>query len=959
MNVNNINADFFGFELKSKEYIREVSGTLHSFEHKKSGARLCYLDREDENKTFAIAFKTPPSDNTGVFHIIEHSVLSGSRKFPVKEPFVELLKGSLNTFLNALTYEDKTVYPVSSRNEKDFFNLTDVYLDAVFHPLMLEDKAIFYNEGWRYERDDEGNLTYNGVVYNEMKGAYSSPDESAVSALNKALFSGSIYEYDSGGNPEHIPELSYEGFVSTHEKYYHPSNSYIFLDGKMDIDKMLSLIDSYLCEYERKEMAIPNAFSPAKDAGDIRVEFEPGGEHDSGRMISARVFGECKEHALLIATAALLNAVAGSNDSPLKKALIEEGLCEDVSVFTNTTLMQTVMLEYHGINPKLCEKIKARSNEIIASLANGELCKDTIKANLDRLKFRYREKDYGSLPKGVAFALAVYGVWLYGIEPSTALKYEDALEYLYSLLDTDYYHRLLCDIFINCPHRATALLVPDESYLERKEEVLKSRLSEIDKKMRPDERKHMQEISELVQVRNCKQDSPEALDTIPALTIDDIAVKKSKKFTEISHRDGVKILKHNLETEGIMYTELYFSVHDLDKEELSLLQILSSLLSNSDTENYSESELKNKIKSSLGSFSILPTVLTDTSDITAATPYMTVHTSALCENGDILVHLIEEVLTKTKFTNSENLKKILLQMRSVTEDSLLLGGEGVAMERVESSLTSHGICGEYISGIFAYEKLKAYIADFDETGESLLLAISSLAKRIFIKERLCISCVGSTGVAGKIADTFLSGSVGERQRYQPRAVSAEGICLPIDITHTAFGFFSERIPSLMGSLRVAKNILSYEYLWPEIRVKGGSYGAGFVTRRHGVALFYSYRDPNPERSIEVFYGAADFLEKFAEEKHDLTKYIIGAVGEYDILLTPRAAASLATANYLSGRDWRADDTLYRDIIKTDSIALTEIAKLLKSSIENSSFTVVANKEALEKVTKVKNNIVSI
>ena len=958
MNINSINADCFGFELKSKEYIREVSGTLHSFEHKKSGARLCYLEREDENKTFAIAFKTPPSDSTGVFHIIDHSVLSGSKKFPVKEPFVELLKGSLNTFLNALTYEDKTVYPVSSRNEKDFFNLTDVYLDAVFHPLMLEDKAIFYNEGWRYEYDSEGNLTYNGVVYNEMKGAYSSPDESAISALNKALFKGSIYEYDSGGNPEHIPELSYDGFVSAHEKYYHPSNSYIFLDGKMNIDKMLSLIDSYLCEYDRKEMEIPDTIAPAKDAGDIRVEFEPGGEHDSGRMISARVFGECKDHALLIAISALLNAVAGSNDSPLKKALIEEGLCEDVSAFTNTTIMQTVMLEYHGINPDLCEKIKARSNEIISSLANGELCKDTVKANLDRLKFRYREKDYGSLPKGVAFALAVYGVWLYGIEPSHALKYEEALEYLYSLLDTDYYHRLLRDIFINCPHRATALLVPDENYLERKETALKSRLSEIDKKMSHDERKRMREISELVQRRNCKQDSQKALSTIPALTVEDIAVKKSEKFTEVSHRDVVKILHHNLETAGIMYTELYFSVHDLDKEELSLLQILSSLLSNSDTENYSESELKNKIKSSLGSFSILPTVIADASNPKLATPYLAVHAASLCENGDVLVHLTEEVLTKTKFTNSENLKKILLQMRSLTEDSLLLGGEGVAMERVESSLTSHGICGEYISGIFAYEKLKEYIASFDEGGEALLLALSSLSKRIFIKERLCISCVGSTEITGKIADIFPSGNVGKRQQYQPRDKAPEGICLPLDIAHAAFGFHSEKISALMGAIKVAKSILSYEYLWPEIRVKGGSYGAGFVARRHGVALFYSYRDPNPERSVEIFYGAADFLEKFAKEKHDLTKYIIGAVGEYDILLTPRAAASLATANYLSGRDWNADDRLYQDIIKTDSSALTEVANLLKNSMAGSTFAIVANKDALGKISKIKNNIIT-
>ena len=954
-----INENYFGFNLKSKRVIYEVSGTLNIFEHEKSGARLCYLEREDENKTFAIAFKTPPRDSTGVFHIIEHSVLSGSRKFPVKEPFVELLKGSLNTFLNALTYEDKTVYPVASRNEKDFFNLTEVYLDAVFHPLMLEDKAIFYNEGWRYEYGECGELTYNGVVYNEMKGAYSSPDELAVSSLNKALFSGSIYEYDSGGDPEEITRLSYEDFVNAHKRYYHPSNSYIFLDGSLDIEKALKLIDSYLSEYERREQDIIDRPAAPRDAGVIKIPFEPTGEGKEARVISASVFADCNKPEMLIATSVLLNSIAGSNDSPLKKAMIDEGLCEDVSVFTNTALMQTVMLEYHGVEPENADKILKRQNEILTSLANGALDEETIRANLDRLKFRYREKDYGALPKGVAFALSVYGVWLYGIDPAVALSYEDTLNHLYSRLGTDFYFDTLRDMLIDSPNKAAAILTPDKACRQRKDEALKSKLAIIKQEMTPEEREEIKNTERLVKKRNESQDSEEALATLPTLKLSDIKLSEKKNFTREFSSGGSKILCHDLETDGIMYTELYFSVHDLSEEELSLLSVLSSVLTNSDTEHYAESELKNKIRSALGSFSIIASSIDDATDTSLATPYVTIHTSALVENREELVHLIGEVLTKTKFSDTKNIQKILLQIRSVTEESILLGGDGVAMERVDSALCSYGATQERISGLMAYEKIKEYIRDFDTLSEAFAKRLGALAKRIFIKERLTVGCTGCDGqVAEDIVKLFPSGKIGERIKFEPSGIRAEGILLPLEISHAALGIFSEKIPSLMGAFKVARNILSYEYLWSEIRVKGGAYGAGFTARRHGTAIFYSYRDPSPESSVRCFERAADFLSDFAKEEPDLTKYIIGAIGEYDIIQTPRSKATTATVNYLANRKPEQDKKIREDILSTSSSSLIQVAEIIKEALPRSAITVTANGNLLSSVSEINGNIIT-
>ena len=953
-----INESYFGFNLKSKRVIYEVSGTLNVFEHEKSGARLCYLEREDENKTFAIAFKTPPKDSTGVFHIIEHSVLSGSRKFPVKEPFVELLKGSLNTFLNALTYEDKTVYPVASRNEKDFFNLTEVYLDAVFHPLMLEDEAIFYNEGWRYEYSEGGELTYNGVVYNEMKGAYSSPDELAVSSLNKALFTGSIYEYDSGGDPEEITRLSYEDFVNTHKRYYHPSNSYIFLDGSLDIEKALGLIDSYLSEYERKEMNIADTPAAPRDAGVIKIPFEPTGDGEEARVISASVVADCNKPEMLVATSVLLNSIAGANDSPLKKAMIDEGLCEDVSVFTNTALMQTVMLEYHGVRPEYAEKILARQNEILTTLAEGGLDMQTVRANLDRLKFRYREKDYGSLPKGVAFAFSVYGVWLYGIDPAAALCYEDTLEYLYSRLDSDFYFSVLRDMLISTHHRATAILVPDKTCRERKEELLKNSLAKIDKEMSREDKDKIKRIECLVKERNESEDSPEALASLPTLKLSDINLSEKENFTHVISKDGAKILHHKLETEGIMYTELYFSVHDLDENELSLLPVLSSVLANSDTENYTESELKNKIRSSLGSFSIIASAIPDAHDTSLATPYVTIHTSALIENRDELIHLIGEVLTKTKFTDVRNIKKILLQIRSITEESILLGADGVAMERVDSALCACGATQEKISGLFAYEKIKEYIRDFDSRGETFAKRLSELSERIFIKERLTVGCTGCDEQTGRdIAELFPSGNIGNIIKFEKSGIRMEGISLPLEISHTAFGIFSEKIPSHIGALRVARNILSYEYLWGEIRVKGGAYGTGFTARRHGTAIFYSYRDPSPDGSLKCFLKAADFLTDFAMGEPDLAKYIIGAIGEYDIIQTPRAKATAATINHLACRDAMDEKKIREDILTTSCASLLEVAELIREALVHSSFTVTANDGILDSVCGIGDNII--
>ncbi len=949
-----IGENICGFTLRSVKEIKELSAHLKIFGHK-SGTSLCFIDREDNNLSFAIGFKTPPQDSTGVFHIIEHSVLCGSEKFPVKEPFVELLKGSLNTFLNAMTYEDKTVYPVASRCERDFYNLIDIYLDAVFHPLMLKDEKIFMQEGHHLEYDKETDtLSRSGVVFNEMQGVYSSPDELSGEILSSMLFDGSMYAYDSGGAPDVIPELTYDQFCTLHKKYYRPENAYIVLDGSVDLTKTLTLIGSYLAGYESEDFKVETVYPEARLCPRKTVYYESSEEEEGGaRLLFSTVFGRTEEKEKGLAATILMDALAGSNEAPLKKALLDSGLAEDVSIYANKTSVNTITLELHGIKESDADRLAALLKDKINEILEEGIDKARIRATINRLKFRLREKDYGSLPRGIAFALSVMETWLYDIDPAEALTYEDALRSLEEKADTDYYENTLREATVNSPHRASLLMLPKdgESDVSRR---INSSLASLRSQMSESDIEDVITSDRELKKRQTSPDTEEALSTIPRLSVSDISEDKTRTVTEVSNFNGAEILRHNVQNNGILYTELYFSAKNLTSEELTGLTILSTLFTNLDTEEHTASEIKDMIKNSLGSFTPNALAYTDLRDSGAALPLFTLSASALTESADTLKSIIGEVLLKTRFQDADRIKKILTQIRSSTEDTVFSTGDGISAERLEGALTDAGAVNEEILGIPAYRRIKSYEKNYSTECDKLIAMLKDLTSKLFTKSRLTLSVAGDapSEFVREIVSLFPDGEpvLPDKPREKSN-IRREAVILPIRVSHTAMGICSPEARELLGPLKVARSILSYEYLWNMVRVVGGAYGTGLIARRHGSVMLYSYRDPSPAKTLQVFRGAADFLEEFAKSGRELTKYIIGAYGDVDILTTPRTAARQASADHITGFTGEDEIKLRRDIINTDSEALLKVAKLLRN-IDTASYTVVCGKDMKESLADI-------
>ncbi len=943
-----INEKISGFRLISREDAPELSAKVNIFTHEQSSAQLCFIEREDKNLSFAISFATPPKDDTGVFHIIEHSVLCGSKKFPVKEPFVELLKGSLNTFLNAMTYEDKTVYPVSSRCETDFYNLVDVYLDAVFHPLMLSDKHIFEQEGHHPEYDEEtDSLNISGVVFNEMQGAYSSPDELGGAHLSKLLFGGSIYGYDSGGSPDCIPDLTYEEFCAAHKKYYRPENALIVIDGSVNLDKTLSLIGSYLSEFTPSSEMVSFDIPTAKISPGERIYYEAAEGDGKARLMISSVTSTAFEKAELLGSAMLSDALLGSNEAPLKRTLLDSGLCEDVSIYSNKSLLNTLTLELHGVQEKDADSLTELLKESLKEIAKNGVDKELLRATLGRMKFRQREKDFGAFPRGIAYALSVLEGWHYGISPTESLTSEETLARLEKYIDTDYYEKLLLKITLDSPHRASILMLPSDSPSEMTKSLLERQKS-LRCKMTDNDIQKVISTTNALRERQSAPDTEAALASIPALTLEDISISDSGIEPSVYCVNGAKILRHKVDIKGILYTELYFLAENLKKEELIDLSLITSLFTNLDTENMTARELKNEIKASLGSFSPISIAYTNVNN-GRAIPLLILKVSSLTENADIAKRLISEVLLKTRYNSPEKIKEILTQIRSATEDIVLASGDGIVTERIEGALSDAGASNEEIMGLSAYRRLKELENNFEAKNEGLVKRLEALANKIFTKNNLTLSVAGDepAGFGEEIVALFPDGEKVDKEE-QPKSESRhECVVLPLRVAHTAMGICSEKARDLLGAFKVAANILSYEYLWGAVRVMGGAYGASMTVRRYGGVILSSYRDPSPKRTLDIFKGAAKFLREFLSDDPDLTKYIIGAVGEYDIIKTPRTSAAQSAADYITGWNTEKEKKLISDMLSCTSKELYRVADILDRLEEEADFSVVCNKDISE------------
>ena len=959
----NINHKIHGFTVTRVVDVPDVSGRLYELSHESSGARLIYLDRADENKTFAIGFRTLPEDDTGVFHIIEHSVLCGSDKYPVKEPFVELLKGSQNTFLNAMTYEDRTVYPVSSRNPKDFLNLVSVYMDAVLHPTALTDPRIFRQEGWHFELDEEDNLIYNGVVYNEMKGAYSSPDEISVATAKATLFPDTPYRYESGGAPGAIPALTFEQFCGSHQRFYHPSNAVMFLDGQVDLDATLTLLNDFLADYspiERTEDIKPQC---PVDGGTATVHYEISENEDPKgkcRLSLNYVYGSPEDGKLIVATSILIDALLGSNDSPLKKAVLKSGLAEDFDVFINRTVQQSIQMEARGVKEENLAALEKLIIDSIREIAAEGIDKNALSSAMNAMEFKLREKDYGSFPRGVAFALSVFGATNYGRSPESALSYEADVKAVREAIHTDYFERTLLAMTVDNPHRSKVILLPDKEMGKKVSAEEKARLAKIKASMTPEELETIRKETEALKAWQASPDTEENLAKLPTLTIDDVYISESVTPTNIHESPGCKVINHPIDTSGIGYYKLMFNASDLSCDEIFALNILSSIFSNVKTEKHTPLQVQNLVKANLGGLSFSVAIVGGTR---CGAPHLIVSASALDSKREDLCSILTEVLLTSDLYDKDALKNLLMQAKLEAEDMFSQAGHGVAMGRVHAAISSEGVMKEYMSGYEAYRLLCGLIDNYDSQIDDFINTINKIHKRIVTRERLVIS------VTGELDSDFLDSLVSRiptdgvkpiRADIKPLGWRSEAIIVPSRVSYAVSGADGgDEVKELLGALMVSRSILSYEYLWNQIRVLGGAYGAGFFARRSGFVGCYSYRDPSPLNSVAKYKECPAFLAGLRSSGADLTKYIIGAIGEYDTLATPRLAGTKATSDYLS--DWTPEDDakVLSDMKRASGMDMGVVAELLYRVFNNAVTCVVGSREHIEQNKDAFDNIIEI
>lgn len=954
-----------GFEFIRSREIPELRGVLHEAVYKKNGAKLLFIDREDTNKTFAIAFKTIPEDDTGVFHILEHSVLCGSDKYPVKEPFVELLKGSLKTFLNAFTFPDKTMYPVSSRNDKDFLNLVDIYMDAVLHPVALSKPEIFYQEGWHYElHEKQDDMIYKGVVFNEMKGAYSSADEVEMSQMCSMLYRDNCYGKDSGGNPEYIPTLTYESFVNAHARYYHPSNARIILDGSVDIDATLSLLDGFLSEYEFSE--IDAHIEPLKHGGHVEktVEYEISqGESPEGktRVCLGFATGSFEERSLLTALSIVTDAIAGTNDAPFKKAMLSTGICEDVSFVSYDGIRDNaIMIEVKNVKEEDIERAKTLVFDTLSDIVKRGIDKSALTASFNNLEFRIRQQDMATFPTGIAYAISALDTWLYDGDPMCALAFEEEIAYLRSMLDGDYYEKILEKYILNSNHSATLYMLPSVTVGEEKERAERERLAKIKADMNGDEVDKIIKLTERMEKWQQTPDTEEALSTIPKIAVSDINELPEKHEFDESVTDGVTTVFVKSDSRGIIYTSLTFDISDFDENELFGVSVLADLYKNVGTDKMSAVELQNKIKTELGVF--------NTSTIVAmrdnvVTPYFHVSVSVLKSKLDSVADITREVLTSSVFDDKESIGKIIRQLKLGSQEGICASGHSLGFGRAAAYTIREAAVKEHLGGLENYLKLRALDADYEKYADELSAFMKALAKKIFTKKRLSVQYSGEwcDGYFENIVSLFPDGESFERgTKIMPLGIRNEGILIPASVSFaTMAGDVLKYYDHMHGSVAVARSILSYEYLWNSIRVQGGAYGAGFIERSNGAVGFYTYRDPSANRSVGVFKKTSEFLRKFAEESNNIDGFIIGAIGDSEPLITPKVLNALVLVARLSGDTYEKKVLRRCEMLNTSKEDLIRLADSLYGVASESGVTIVGGKAQLDAAVDIIDKIIEI
>ena len=938
-----------GFIIESIRPVEEIKAEAWQLTHEKTGARVLWLKRADENKTFSIGFQTIPSDDTGVFHILEHSVLNGSDKYPVKEPFVDLLKGSLNTSLNAMTWPDKTMYPVSSRNNKDFINLMRVYLDAVFAPLCISRENIFRQEGWHYElKNEQDDPLIKGVVYNEMKGAYSSPERLASQELMGQLFADNSYGFSSGGDPKKIPELTYEKFIENYHKFYNATNAVIILDGDLDLEETLGVIDEeYLAqrEYTPRETFLKKQPPLRKELK--KVEFDATSLKDKTIIDYGYVVGDFDDYEKSAAFALIASVLTDENQSVLKQAVLQSGLAQDISMtIDNETYQPYVEIMVNNTNPENEGKLTALIRETLEKVVREGLNREEMAAILNNMEFKARERDFGSTPKGLVYAMQAAANWMYGGDPLDGITVEAIYRSLREKLQTSYFEELIERYLLNSEHCAAVMAVPVIGLESRAQQAMAEKMKAYKASLSKEQVGELVKWNQQFEQWQMSVDTPEEKATLPSLDLRDISEEPLKLEYRTYDSDGVPVIEYDDSTEGIQYCTLYFDLKDLALPQLQEANMLVGLLSHLDTENHEAVQLNQLTKKYLGSLSFAVNVFDDyhTEDYQTK---MCVSFSFLKENAEKAWQLVSEIMYRTLFNNRQEMLDLLRQGKNELEMAFTGAGHTMGILRALASCDERSTVREYISGYQFYNHVKEVSENLSDQWVSEL---EDLYRRLFTRERLTVSLM-SEGDHQLLSLIMKDVPEGQQSLIKPQrpllTEKAEAIEIAAQISYACQAVRSGKDLSLIaGKLMLIRKILSMDYLWTNIRAMGGAYGCGFAPRGNNF-VYYSYRDPNPSNSLKVYGNTHEYLRQLCQNEEDLHNYIIGTIGDSEPLLSNRALMATGDGMYFSGITYQLRKENRRQILTMNTEEVKKLLPLFDFDPQNVRVCVVGGKEAIE------------
>lgn len=955
--------DLAEYEILDEHRVEDVQSDGFILRHKKSGARIAILSNNDDNKVFYIGFRTPPEDETGVPHIIEHTTLCGSKKFPVKDPFIELAKGSLNTFLNAMTYPDKTVYPVASCNDQDFKNLMDVYLDAVFNPNITKYEEIFKQEGWHYEltgKDDE--LKINGVVYNEMKGAYSSPDEVLSSQIYRSLFPDNTYSKDSGGNPEYIPKLTYEAYLDFYHKYYHPSNSYIYLYGDMDVVERLEWLDKeYLSLYDYKKVNSEINKQPAFDEiKNVEAQYSitmDDSQENKTYLSYNRVVGDSLDEMLYQAFDVLDYALVSSPGAPVKQALIDAGIGDDVYGSYDAGILQPVFsFVAKNANASQADEFESIIENTLKEVVKTGINKEALLAGINSSEFKFREADFGQFPKGLLFGLNCLDSWLFDdMKPFIHLECLGTFAKLRKAVDTDYFEKLIQEYLLDNTHGSSVTVKPKRGLGNEREEALAKELSDYKASLSDEEIKKLIEDTEHLKKYQEEPSSDEDLRKLPMLTRADMK-KNAMPFSNIEDELlDVKVVRHDIESNGIDYISFLFDAGDFAQSELGYLGFFTNALGLVSTEKYSYADLANATNIYTGGISTGTASHPDIKDRNNFVFKFEVKLKVLEKNLDKALELMEQMLLTSDFTDTKRLGELVAQIKARLQANLSSSGHLVAAMRSMSSFSRYALYQDELKGIAFYRSICHIEKELSESPKSVSDKLAAIAKKLFARNRMLISFTGNNEAYGnakpsleKVIAGFDKMSAIGNQAEVHFNTAKEAFIDASQIQYVAkTGDFICEGYEYTGALRLLRIILSYDYLWINVRVKGGAYGCMNTFLRSGESYFVSYRDPNLSDTLDVYDKIPEYIKSFSPDERDMTKYIIGTFSALDTPMNPEAKGSRSLSAYLEGITYEQIQKERNEILNAQPKDIRRLADLVEAVLKKDSICVIGNENMIK------------